>query len=127
MTIEEFLSARIDDAMEHFKKTTNDSLALISYSNMVANMRYAIEWHKNFPVLVTSPPQFDIVEKGVEGIPELAYRMSQEIEWQTQEEYRKKFGAEPPTAPLLLAWVQQFAYHADFQEEWLLDDSTHDR
>jgi hypothetical protein len=121
MKIEDFLVERLKESLDGFKLMTNDSLALMTYSNIVQNMLYAVDWHNTFPILVTDEPKLEF-DAGVDGLDTLTYRMTQQIEWYTQEEYRKKFGNEPPTAPLLRAWAQQFAWHSDFQEEWLITE-----
>ncbi|HET7326983.1 MAG TPA: hypothetical protein VFJ14_06805 [Nocardioidaceae bacterium] len=59
------------------------------------------EVHDAWPVLVEHPPEF---EGGIVGDPEsVTLRMSQRLAWVTQQEYRKRFGIEPPTAPALAA------------------------
>lgn len=114
-----FLRARLEEVMTRAKSLTKDSLMLITFSNVVDNMKVALDWHDNFPVLVTEQPEFNL-EGEASGLDEIRYRMTQEINWFTNQEYVKRFGTEPPTSPLLLAWLQQYAWHPDFREEWLL-------
>lgn len=103
MTIEEFLLAR-------------------SYENglrMGELIRIAVEFHKNWPVLVETEPEFDMMPDSFDTVK---YKLVQRMQWLTQEEYRKKFGSAPPTAPLLRQWANLFSDHADFDEAWRTEE-----
>lgn len=119
LTPAEFLKARLAEGFAFIKTQTDNSVILMNYSNMVQNMFFALEWHDSFPVLVTDKPVFE-VESGVNSIDDINYKMTQEVNWFTNQEYIKRFGSEPPTSPLILGWVQPYAWHPDFKEEWLL-------
>lgn len=78
--------------------------------------RRIVELHKAWPVLVERPPTMEAVDSG--DPTRLAYRMSRQIQWQTEQEYRERFGHEPPTAPILRALALPYADHPDYREEW---------
>lgn len=50
----------------------------------------------------------------------LALRLAKRIDWMTQREYVRRFGTEPPHAPMLMAMAQVYADHPDFRDEWRL-------
>ncbi len=119
MTIEEFLEARIAEAVKRIRQIESDPLALVMYDNMASHIRTAIEWHKNWPVMVEGELKKNILT-GVDNLDEIRYRMTRQLDWYTREEFAKRFGVGAPTAPLLRLWAQQYAWHEDFQEEWLI-------
>jgi len=79
--------------------------------------RRIVEMHKAWPVLVSREPVYE--ETGsADGFNNIAVRMSQEIAWLTEQEYRAKFGDEPAVAPMLRALAVSYADHPEFREEW---------
>lgn len=78
--------------------------------------RRIVELHKNWPVLVETPPTVERV--GSAGPDAFAFRASQQLAWMTEQEYRTRFGDEPPTAPMLLALAAVYADHPDYRDEW---------
>jgi hypothetical protein len=78
--------------------------------------RRIIEWHKNWPVLVTTQPTFETVP----GADPTSYAMRayQQIAWTTEQEYRKRFGDEPPTSPILRILASVYADRPGYLEEW---------
>lgn len=87
---------------------------------LLNNQRAIIEWHKNWPILVETPPKFEpnFSDDYAANINQYTMHMSQEIAWLTQEEYVKRFGRQPPTAPLLKQMAQAYSDHPDFDESW---------
>lgn len=83
---------------------------------LIASQRGIIAWHKNWPVLVEQPLEFDLMPDDFERV---AYKMSQRMAWLTQEEYAKRFGRQPPTAPLLKQMATQYRNRPDFERGWL--------
>ena len=79
-----------------------------------AAKRAIVEFHESWPVLVREP------EEIAEHTTPLVVRMSQRISWLTQQEYVRRFGAEPPTAPMLAALAAVYADHPDYRQEWAL-------
>lgn len=77
--------------------------------------RRIIAFHEHWPVLVEKPVEFGPVSGDVN---KMVFRASQQIAWATEQEYRTRFGIEPPTAPMLLALAAPYADHPDFHEEW---------
>lgn len=82
----------------------------------LASKRAILEWHKRWPVLVETEPKFEQIDEG--GLSSYAFRMSKQIQWQTEQEYRNRFGSEPPTAPILRLLAQPFADHPDYDPAW---------
>jgi len=81
-----------------------------------AAKRAIIAFHRSWPVLVETPPEMEAVD-GTDPSA-FAYRMTQRIMWATEDEYRKRFGTEPPTAPMLRALAAVYADHPDYRQEW---------
>lgn len=80
--------------------------------------RDVIEWHENFPVLMETAPEFGL-DYGPNEAGYMTMTMSKHVEWLTQQEYVKKFGRRPPTAPLIRKMLERYKDHPHFQEEWL--------
>ncbi len=78
--------------------------------------RAIVELHKNWPVLVESPPTFN--SSPSDDLNAMTVKMSRQIMWATEQEYRNKFGTEPPTAPILRALAQPYRGADGWQEEW---------
>jgi hypothetical protein len=85
--------------------------------------RRIIEFHQSWPVLVETPPTFD--QGNAEGhdlalgeLSSMTLRLSQRIAWMTEQEYRNRFGSEPPTGPMLRALALPYADHPDYRPEW---------
>lgn len=77
--------------------------------------RRIIEWHKSWPVLVETAPTFDQTDYDLSS---MTLRMSQKIMWQTDQEYRDRFGTEPPTGPVLRMLALPYADHPDYNADW---------
>ncbi len=81
--------------------------------------RRIVGLHKSWPVMVETPPTFETAGSDLD-INSMTFRMSQQFAWVTQQEYRERFGDEPPTAPILAAMAEVYADHPDYDEEWRL-------
>lgn len=117
MTIEEFLLARIADVEKKLDAIAFPMHEWILINQIIANQRYIIEWHKNWPVLAESPPEYKM-DFGSGDINKFHMSVTQQMAWLTQEEYRKKFGSEPPTAPLIREMASMYNAHPDWRPEW---------
>lgn len=78
--------------------------------------RQIVEWHKSWPVLVETQPQFERADADSPSL--VSFKMTQQIAWLTQQEYRARFGDDPPTAPILLMLALPYAGHPDYDEAW---------
>lgn len=76
--------------------------------------RRIIELHASWPVLVETPPELTQSDSPTE----MTFRLTQQIAWTTQDEYRKRFGNEPPTAPMIRTLALPYADHPDYRQEW---------
>ena len=81
--------------------------------------RRIVELHRDWPVLVERPTEFE-PSFGADPpfVDQVTYRASKQIAWMTEQEYRNRFGDEPPTAPMLAAMAVVYADHPDYREEW---------
>ena len=77
--------------------------------------RRIIEWHQAWPILVDAPAGFDAY---AEGLQSATLRMTRHIAWMTEQEYRDRFGSEPPTGPVLRLLALPYAGHPDYRQEW---------
>ena len=120
MTVEEFLTARLDEAKEDLLARSEEQYILID------TLRMVLEFHKNWPVLVETQPKFEMIDKkslelvnDPRSVDNTIYQMTQRIAWWSREEYVKKFGVEAPTAPLVQSWIEKYQDHPDFNKKWL--------
>jgi hypothetical protein len=79
-----------------------------------AAKRRIVELHKSWPVMVETPPELT----GGDDIDNMTFRLTKQIAWLTQEEYRKKFGSEPPTTPVLRLLALPYADHDGYDPSW---------
>jgi hypothetical protein len=79
--------------------------------------REIVKWHESWPVLVETEPTFD-PDAGGDDMGSHVMRMSRQVAWLTQREYVKRFGSEPPTAPILRHLAAIYADHPDYRDGW---------
>jgi hypothetical protein len=121
-TIEEFLLARLEDAERKIEGLRMETSRWTSLMCLIENQRDVIEWHKNWPIMVETPPKFEKIEPYTDDPAySMKYQMTQQIAWVTQEEYRKRFGSEPPTAPLLAKMAARYSDHPDYNPDWRIE------
>jgi len=120
MEIEEFLMQRLSSA-EDLLYTLPD-ISDLERQILIAPIKAArqvVEWHKNWPVLVETPPKFEAnFANDYDPMTSYTISASQKIAWLTQEEYVKRFGRQPPTAPLLRTMANHYSAHRDFNPDW---------
>lgn len=75
-----------------------------------------LELHQKWPILVETPQELEVIKDF--DINSISMRMYKRIEWMTNQEYIKKFGTEPPTAPIVLALAAIYCDHPDYNTEW---------
>lgn len=81
-----------------------------------AAKRAIVEFHQQWPVLVRGEP---VLEQGTDTEPDaMVFRMLQRLDWATEQEYVKRFGTEPPTAPILRILASMYADHPDYDPDW---------
>ena len=100
-----------DVAVQHFRR--HDPARVLAECKAT---RAIVELHRDWPVLVETPPTFDPVDST--DISSMAFRATRQIIWQTEQEYRARFGDEPPTAPMTRALAAIWAGHEDYREIW---------
>lgn len=83
----------------------------------VAAKRRALDLHEQWVVLITTPPKVEQARDPLD-FSDYRVRMTQQIDFATREEYRRRFGDEPPTAPFIVALIQPYAEHPDFDPAW---------
>lgn len=77
--------------------------------------RQVIAFHRSWPVFTETRPELLVEE---DDLGKTMARMRQQMEWHTQDEYRAKFGDEPPTTPMLAALAAVYSDHPDFDPTW---------
>lgn len=132
MTLTEFMLARIaeDEAVADQCEENPDCLVgpehvtgigrvmVVGRSRVLAECeakRHIIEWHESWPVLVETQPEFTPTGADVQT---MTFQMSQKIAWLTTQEYRARFGDEPPSSPMLRALAAVYSDHPDYRDEW---------
>lgn len=76
--------------------------------------RAIVRLHESWPVLLEQQPEFETAD-GPDG---LAIRMAQRFAWLTEQEYRARFGTEPPTSPMIAALLAGYADHPEYDPTW---------
>lgn len=105
-------------------ETTEDAIHIARFDPMrimaeCKAKRAIVDFHQAWPVLVEQPePLWDKPIISLDDVNAHTFYVQRKIGWFTQEEYRKKFGDEPPTAPLIAVIAAVYSDHPDYQEEW---------
>lgn len=107
LRVEDFVKERI----EEMERSSGDP----NVAKLCKFFRQVIWRHESWPVLTTTEPTFEDIGSGLDTIH---YRLSRQLEWMTEQEYRKKFGTEPPTAPMILDMAQLWEDHPHFNPAW---------
>lgn len=89
----------------------DDLLSCIKATRTFVNMQ------KDWPVMAESPPQTEVDMR--DGVGNVVYRVSQRLEWMTQQQYRERFGDEAPVQGIVRDLLERFQNHKDFDPEWL--------
>lgn len=84
-----------------------------------AAKRAIIKQYEEWPVLVQG--EMEMRQVG-EDLQSMSFRASRQIAWLTNREYVKRFGTEPPTAPMIRTLAAVYADHPDYKPEWALND-----
>lgn len=118
-TIETFLKTRIVEEIEGAR-----NLSFYPIVHLLDVWMEIVEWHENWPVLVTGEmettsitPDF-VTTPGLDPSNSIFMRVAQEMEWMTNKEYIRRFGEAPPTAPLLMIMARRYQDHDDFDPRW---------
>src|SRR5688572_24136319 len=74
----------------------------------LAAKRKILDLHESWPVLVEREPVL------VHDVASMTVSLTQDLAWLTTQEYRKRFGIEPPTSPVIHALLQPYASRPDF-------------
>lgn len=129
MTPTEFLEARLEEDEEDIRTARYDdeewyipdAARRVRMLADVAAKRQILELHQKWVVLISTPPKLE--PSGIDRFSNLesyTVRMTQQIDFATREEYRRRFGDEPPTAPTIMALIQPYHEHPDFDSAWRL-------
>lgn len=116
VTPEEFLLKRTESLLFYRDFYPRNGAIWDDISTLVANQMDVIYLHRSWPVLVETEPEFETLENELDTI---RYRVSQQLQWMTEQEYIKRFGRKPPTAPLIRKMLERYQDHPDFDPEWL--------
>lgn len=71
--------------------------------------------HEKWPILVESLPEIDIKSDNIDSF---VVEASKRLHIMTQNEYVKKFGDVPPTAPIIDAMLELYSDYPGFNPEW---------
>ncbi len=72
--------------------------------------------HESWAVLLETPPVIEM-QAHVPGQPWEAH-FTQQIDWVTTQQYRARFGDDPPTSPIIRALLRPYAWRDDFDPAW---------
>jgi hypothetical protein len=73
--------------------------------------------HESWPVLMEYQPEPMQIQT-VEDFNQVSYSIRQQIDWHTQKSYQERFGEDPPTTPIVLAYARVWRSHDDFDQAW---------
>lgn len=113
MRLVDFLLARQDE--EEKDAISPRTLAEIKLKRKI------IAFHQAWPVLVEERPKFKRIEResDLENITNaIVMEMQTKYQWMLAEDYRKIFGEEPPSAPILKEMGKLYSDHPDYNPEW---------
>jgi hypothetical protein len=100
--------------LEEHTSSTPRELAEIQFKRKI------IEHHNKWPVLIEEKPQFipnGPVHPG-DISSDYSFTMMQRYMWVVEEDYRKMFGTEPPTAPIIKEMANLYSDYPGFNPEW---------
>lgn len=80
----------------------------------LAAKRKILDQHEQWPVYVERPPVLDVAPNREDWV----VHVTQSIDWVSTQQYRYRFGAEPPTSPIIRALLQPYADREDFPPMW---------
>lgn len=112
--IEEFLLDRVKDYERQSHYLPRDMAAPMMA--LCTQIRLVIDWHAKWPIIVEG--SIEIKESLTHHIDAISYQARQQIDFVTQEEFRRRFGKLPPTAPLLRKMARVYKDHPDYNPEW---------
>jgi hypothetical protein len=84
-------------------------------AEVIAKMKI-LDFHEQWPVLLETPATVEM-QPHVPG-EQWAAHLSMQVGWVTTQQYRARFGDEPPTSPIIRALLQVYAYRHDFDPAW---------
>lgn len=82
-----------------------------------AAKRAIVECHEAWPTLTATKPEITPPAEGAR-FDDMTFTMTQSIMWQTEQEYVKRFGIDPPTSAMMLELARVYADRPGFREEW---------
>ena len=114
LTVTQFLWDRVHES----RKMAENSVLDEDYTKLADIIDIILRWHNTWPVLVETPPVFEDAEDMATTTDMIAFRVTQQLDWLTTQEFKKRFGKDAPTAPLIRQIAQMWDTHPDFCEEW---------
>lgn len=115
-TPDEFLFNRIRDLR---RKCSALPFGLYEAIDIVlTNQEAIIKMYKEWPVLVSTEPELEQLDGETLDFG-FHYRMTQQIQWLTVQEYRKKFGTEPPLGKIIQEMLVAYRDHPYFDPAWI--------
>lgn len=121
MAITDFIRARLAEEKELVSSLyTRNQTTTSAFHNQLRiydALEKIVDWHKNWPVLVETMPNFEIdYSKPVND--QIRYQVTSQINWMTQKSYVDHFGSQPPTAPVLAMIASIWSTHMDYDPSW---------
>lgn len=114
MTLIEFLLEMLDREMAN--ATTQQKQADVRFKRKVVDL--ALNW----PILLqTEPTLTHKVEK--DSLSTVVFEMQAHYQFVLVNEYKRLFGEDPPTSPLLIEMAQIYSDHPNFNPEWKLKEN----
>lgn len=127
LSIEDFIQMRLTEEIE----VLDSALALrrIGASQhqtlvgFIHTFQKILDWHENWPVLVETVPSFELGPMSANALNEVTVSLTKQMKWMTEKMYIETFGEAPPSAPILRILAHNWRRHADYQDEWKINES----
>ena len=114
VSLVDFLLECLCDEMS--SSPTDKEIAEIQFNRKI------IELTQSWPVLLQGPIELN-PKVAVESLSTVVYEMTSRYQFVLASEYKKIFGEDAPTSPLLLQMAQIYSDHPNFNPEWKLKEN----
>jgi len=128
MDIRDFIILRLEDMeLMSFRMLQTASISTPEWEvgaqlqHTVDGLRDILDYHNNWVVALEGPIEIEPISadlKNLSHIDAIRFTASREIGFVTEQQYRVRFGKEPPTSPMIRAIARMWRDHPDYQEEW---------
>ena len=128
MDIREFIILRLEDmeldsfnVLNNIDSSAKDKARAITLQHTVDSLRDILDYHNQWVVALEGPLTIEPANadfKDLDFNEAIRFTASREIGFVTEQQYRARFGKEPPTSPMIKAIARIWHDHEDYNKEW---------